>query len=648
MNEDNIIRMFNRAAERFETNTAVSAGGRQYSYRELLEYSNKLANFLIAKGASKGSVVTILTADRYQAIVSIIAVLKAGCVYAPLDPTAPAKRLEAMLSQVEPEWLIAQSDLVEKITPLAHAAWLKTRVIYLDRPPSDRSYKEALIYLDVLSDFPNANDPGVELNGDDICYVYFTSGSTGAPKGIAGRLKGIDHFIRWEIKTLEIEENVRVSQIIPASFDGSLRDIFAPLCVGGTACAPPSRETILDGKMLMEWIEAEEISLVHCVPSLLRMMVNEPLNETYFQKLRYILLTGEALLPADVKKWMSVYGNRVQLVNLYGTSETTMAKFCYFIREGDGERRSIPVGKPIPGAKALIVDEKGRPCKPGMVGEIYIRTKYCTLGYYGQPQLTREALIQNPFGDDPDDIVHKTGDIGRLLEDGNYEHLGRKDQQVKIRGLRVELSEVENVIRTYPGIRDVVVVDREDGKGYNYLCAYIVWDGEANVDRLGQYLSSNLQDYMTPSSYVSMHNLPRTLNGKIDRRALPIPAKAMAEREEDLVEPQTPVEIELAGMWKEVIGLERVGIDDHFFRIGGHSLLGTQLISRIKENFGLDVPLRVLFEAPTIAEMALIITRMEVERGDQEEIMGLMDEIGSLSDSDLDEMLKAETQPACK
>src|SRR6185503_20526685 len=224
------------------------------------------------------------------------------------------------------------------------------------------------------------------------CYVYFTSGSTGRPKAIAGRLKGIDHFIRWQIKTLGLGPDTRVSQLLPPTCDGSLRDMFIPLCAGGTACAP---EEDNDTRKLIQFLDRERISVIHCVPSLFRSLLNEKLTDSNFRSLKHILISGEPLLPADVKRWTDIFGERVQVVNLYGPPETTMARFAYFVKASDQERRSIPVGKPIEGAAAMVVDKRGRPCARGNIGEIYIRTPYRALGYYNDAESTRESFIQN-------------------------------------------------------------------------------------------------------------------------------------------------------------------------------------------------------------------------------------------------------------
>lgn len=588
MTHESVQHLFDRMAQSMPDQTAISCGETRITYRELQRRTDKLAHLLLSGGAKKESIVAILLDDKVDAITSIIAVLKAGAVFVPFDPLLPDLRLETMVREVNPELFISEANLLPRLNGFAHG-----KVLSFDK------YKR----LDQLAvDEVLASRAAASFGPDDFCYIYFTSGSTGRPKGIAGRLKGIDHFIRWQIETLGIGKNDRVSQLLPLSFDGSLRDIFVPLCSGGTICVPEHNEVVSNAKELVTWLDCESISLIHCVPTLFRAILNEDLRPNLFPALRYVLLAGEALLPSDIGRWREVFGDRVKLINLYGTSETTMAKFIYEVQPGDEKRRSVPVGKPMPGARALIVDEDGQACPAGTIGEIYIRTPYRSHGYYNQPELTAEVFIQNPFNKDPNDIVYKTGDLGRTLEDGNIELLGRKDQQVKIRGVRVELEEINNVVRGFAGVKDVAVIDRKDAHGGNFLCAYLVADGEFKVESLREYLHERLPGSMAPSAFVLMEKLPRTISGKVDRRALP-DLKDRTGRGE-FVPPRTATEQVVADIWASILGLPKVSLYDNFFELGGHSLLATQVMVRVRKTLGVELPLRALFENPTAAKLA--------------------------------------------
>ncbi len=587
----NVVELFEHSVDEHESRPAIDRNGQMLTYGELDIASSNFANYLLDAGATKGATVAILLEDPVETIKAILGTLKAACVFVPLETAMPEKRLLSMLSLVEPQWFVVEKKflaLVERV--------------------NDGAAKVICIGSKDFSSYFNPHRPNIELAPDDMCYVYFTSGSTGQPKGIAGRRKGIDHFIRWEVKTLDPGPGTRVSQVLPFSFDGSLRDIFVPLTAGGTICVPPGKDTLVDAGEFVHWIDSQRVNIIHCVPSLFRAMGNQDLNSELFRDLKYILMAGEPLLPSDVKRWMDVFGDRIQLINLYGTSETTMAKFIYFVKPSDQERRSIPIGQPMEGAAALIVDAKGRPSPRGAVGEIYIRTPFRSLGYYNAPELTREVFIPNPFNNDPNDIVYKTGDLARVLEDGNFEYLGRQDGQVKIRGIRVELEEVENVLRAHESVLDVAAIDREDAAGYNYLCAFVVLADNTNAAQLHEHCATHLPDYMLPSAFVVMSELPRTISGKIDRRALPT---SIGVNGREYVAPSTAFEELICNAFADVLGLTRVGAKDNFFHIGGHSLSATRVVSRVKAGLGATVGLRDLFEAPTPALLAKRVEQTE-------------------------------------
>jgi amino acid adenylation domain-containing protein len=631
--------MIHSAAERFPDRLAISSTTSSCSFAQLEARSNALANSLIRRSAAPGSIIAILTNDISLSILAILGTLKAGCVFVPLDAAMPVRRLTSTLGDLDPQWCLTDDYFLPLFSGIAAEAGLSPRTVSLTgalpSPTADSSQAPSDPLADGgVDDSYDPSPPVLAHDPDQLAYVYFTSGSTGKPKGIAGRLKGIDHFIRWQIETFGLDETERVSQLLPLSFDGSLRDIFVPLAVGGCICVPPSREVILDATQLVKWLDAEEVTLVHCVPSLFRSMLNADLRPEELRSLRRIMMAGEAVLAADVAKWMEVYGERVELVNLYGTSETTMAKFFYRITAQDCKRQTIPIGQPIGGARAVVLDERGRVCPVGAVGEIYIRTSYRSLGYYKEAEMTKAVFVQNPFSDDPDDIVHRTGDLGRILEDGNYEYLGRKDQQVKVRGVRVELGEVENVLREHERVRDVAVVDREDGSGNKYLCAYVVVEGSVGDEELREYAQGMLTEYMVPSAFIEMEKLPRTLSGKVDRRALPSIDEARREGNFEYIPPRTEVEEMISNIWCKVLGLGRISVSDNFFVLGGHSLLATQVISRVREEFHVELPLTSIFETPTIAGLATIIVERQMELVGDEDLTELLAELDRQADAE--------------
>ena len=603
--------LFDDTAEKFRTSVAIDNGARRVTYGELQTEVERLARVLSTFGVADGTIVAVYVSDPIKIISSILAILRNGGVFCCVDPSFPRKRIQVMFETVAPKWCL---------TDARHYQKLQETIAGLSSAP------EIVVIDDALS----ADHSSVSFrnsNPDAPCSIYFTSGSTGKPKAILGRLKGIDHFVRWEIEAVNAVPGTRVSQLASPSFDGFLKDAFVPLCSGGVVCAPESRDILLDAGRLIDWIDVEQLEVLHCIPSVFRSLISHGLNRNYFGSLRYVVLAGEHLYPADVKRWMDVFGERIKLLNFYGPTETTLLKSCHLVQPADAARSSVPIGKPIKGAAMMVIDQYGQPCSRGDVGEIYIRTPYLAYGYYGEPELTKEVFIQNPFNNDPQDLVYKTGDFGRLLADGSFEILGRRDHQVKIRGVRIELGEIENLLRANSLVGDVAVIDRDDGEGNKSLVAYVaLTNGDANngsgADSLRRYLAEHLPEEMLPSAFVQLERLPRTLNGKIDRKALPELEVVQAEREIGDATPRGPVEEIVAGIWSEVLKLPAVRRDDNFFNLGGHSLLVTHAILRVRDILKVELPIRSLFEAPTVAEFAELINKRIVE-GSQRELASI-------------------------
>jgi amino acid adenylation domain-containing protein len=592
-----IHQIVRRTAERRADHVAVEAAGRRLSYRELLARAHGLAAALLAAGAGKGALVGLLASRTEDLAAGMLGVLEAGCAFVPLDRRSPAVRLEAIVAEVGPRWWLVSPDLSDLAGELRRETGGAATVIQLgdQGPRGERA--------------PTVPEPDPE----SLCYVFFTSGSTGRPKGIAGRLKAIDHFISWEIETFAVDERCRVGQLTSPAFDAILRDVFVPLAAGGTVCAPADREVVLDGARLADWIGGARLTLLHCTPSIFRTLLRQDLTAEHFPALRHVLLAGEPLLPADVRRWSAVFGGRIELVNLYGPSETTMTKLFYRVQPADGEARMIPVGLPMPGARALVLDEKGSPCPPGQAGEIVLRTPYRSLGYLNQPELTAAVFVRNPWSDRPDDLIYRTGDLGRVREDGLLEVLGRRDQQVKVRGVRVEIAPIEEALRSHPAVRDAAVIDRTDAQGDKILCAYLVLGGDPAVaglpggldaGELREHLAARLPEAMIPSAFVRLAMLPRTLTGKLDRRGLPDFRELAGRLGAERVAPRTPLETRLAALFAASLGVPEVGVRDSFFALGGHSLLAFQLLARIRAELGVAIPLGRFLEAATVEALA--------------------------------------------
>jgi amino acid adenylation domain-containing protein len=639
MSKFNVLEAIANTANATPFKTAIDYVTGRMTYAELEARSNEIANCLISNGAAKGATVVVLVEKSEHAIISMIGILKAGCVFVPTDTRVPASRIQAMISEVKAQWVITESTVLALASGFALFSTQAAKIICVDCPHSTRQNGVETLSPSRYA-FESVSDGASRAPApDDLCYVYFTSGSTDTPKGIAGRIKGINHFIEWEIKTFGVDHTFRISQLTTPSFDAFFRDVFTPLCAGGTVCAPARREIILAPSDLIDWANNQQINLIHCVPSLFRSILNGKPAPEDFQSLKYVLMSGEPLLPSDVRRWIEIFGERIQLVNLYGPSETTMIKFFYMVKSSDKDRRSVPIGKPMSGAAALLLDSQGNVCPKNAVGEIYIRTPFRTLGYYNRPDMTREKFVSNPFNNDPEDRIFKTGDLARMLDDGNYEFLGRIDHQVKIRGHRIELKEIENAFRSHVAIKDVVVVDYEGPDGEKALCAYVVSDEPVDSKSLKTFLATSLPYYMVPRAIVAMNDLPRTVSGKVDRLSLPDPALWRSEASMESAQPKSETEKILANIWAAALNLDQISVDDNFFNLGGNSLMLAQVSARIRASFNVDIPLADLFMFLTVEELAEAVEQAILAKADSDNLDRLLDLLESTDDEEARNLL---------
>ncbi len=452
----------NASLKEHKQRTAIRYGDRGMSYLELDEKAAVVSSWIQHSGIPMHSPIGIYTNDKLDFILILIGILRAGRIFVPLDPSLPMCRIGQMIDAVELKYLFTEpgNALPEG---LKGTAGRSIQVIDIHEP-----FAQARLNR-------RTNMVADGLGSDDPIYIYFTSGTTGVPKAILGKNKSLRHFIRWEIGTFGIDSNCCSSQLISVGFDAFLRDLFVPLLAGGVLCIPQKQNTLLDSYALVQWIKENRINLIHCVPSLFRLILQASPRSEDFKHLKYILMSGEKIHPCELRKWYDTFDERIQLVNLYGPTETTMVKTFYLIGKSDVECLSIPIGKPMAGCQVIVLDSHLNVCDTGVPGEICIRTPFATHGYCNNPELNHERFILNPFSKDCNDRLYKTGDIGRVMHDGNLELLGRADRQVKIRGVRVELEEIENILLRYPYVKEAVVVAKLSQKGEYRLCAYIVF-----------------------------------------------------------------------------------------------------------------------------------------------------------------------------
>jgi amino acid adenylation domain-containing protein len=606
-----VYQLFEAQAEQNPDAIAISFEGEQITYEQLNAESNKLAHGLISLGVEPNRPIAILLNNGLQQIVSLLAVLKIGCPIVCLDINYPQDRLKQILEEVQPPYLISESSQLDNYSTLLEQCQqqFKCKTIWMDIPEVQKEQTPYLHKSYGSNCFSNCSttNPHMPVAPTDTVYIVYTSGSTGKPKGIMQSHQSFCQFINWLGKQFHIQESKCVAQWASITYDAAYCEIFGALCFGATLCMT-SASTKYDSSALVKWARKEQISLLQVVPSFCKQIMQALKDESAsgnnhsFSHLEFMLLAGEVMHVSLAHAWLNRFPNYPQLFNLYGPTESILATY-YAVEKVEPSQRFIPIGRSIDGRQILILDKNQQLCPIGVIGEIYIRSQYLTIGYFQRPEETQKVFIQNPLHNEYPDPVYRTGDLGRYLPDANIELYGRIDNQVKIRGSRVELEDIESALSHHPLIRDQVVIAQSNEEDDQRLIAYLVLNQEQvlTVSELRHFLRNKLPEYMMPAVIVFLNALPLTPNGKVDRRRLPMPDWTDPNLEQAFVAPRTLVEEVVANIWSEVLSVSQVGIHDNFFELGGHSLVATQVISRVRDALRVEIPLRTFFEAPTVA-----------------------------------------------
>ncbi len=564
---------------------AAEGGGRKMSYRELNERAERLAERLRGHGVRSGSLVAIYLERSIEMVVALLGVWKAGGAYVPIDPEYPAERVRFMLEDTQALVVLTQKSL-SKAVPAAAA-------VILDLDAEEER----------VAGSPRRRAKRSAMSAEQLAYVIYTSGSTGRPKGVPITHGSLFNLICWHQQAYEVTPADRATQIAGPAFDASVWEIW-PYLTAGASVHIPDEATRLDLGRLVRWLIEQRITLTFLPTPLAEAALRESWPED--GALRVLLTGGDRLNQRPAQKLP------FRLINHYGPTENTVVSTCAEVRANDTSHAAPPIGRPLPNTRAYVLDAQLQPMPIGVPGELLVGGVQLAAGYLNRAELSAEKFIPDPFSATPGARLYKTGDLVRYLPDGNIEFLGRIDHQVKIRGYRIELGEIEAVLGRLPQVLEAVAVVREDQPGDKRVVAYVVpHDGQAfALGELRSVLKQHLPDYMVPSAFVTLDKLPLTPNGKVDRKALPTPERSALEHVA-YIAPRTPTEEIVAGIWAEVLGLERVGIEDDFFELGGHSLLATQVVSRARKALGVELPLRDLFNAPTVAGLA---ARIEAQR----------------------------------
>lgn len=595
--QEPVSSMFSYWAKKTPEYPAVTQNKRLWTYGELAEKSDALEQALRGLSQQRKEVVAILGLRSFGLIASMIGVLKSGSVLLSIDRNLPKARQALMLKETKARTLLYVGDIRSEYSEFENEFNLNI----LDVDSATGHLKEVK-----RDPSPKKSNSG-ETVPDDAAYIFFTSGTTGVPKGVLGSHRGLSHFVNWQRETFGVGPNDRCAQLTGLSFDAVLRDIFLPLTSGATLCLPD--EDLLSGSNgILPWLDREQISIFHAVPTLAHSWLADGATGVSLKSIRWVFLVGEPLMDSLVRQWRTAFPESGEIVNFYGPTETTLIK-CFYRVPANLSPGVQPIGRPLPQTQVLVLRRNFQLCGIGEPGEIAIRTPFRSFGYINVPEESRKRFSKNPFRNDETDLVYLTGDRGRYRPDGSLEFLGRLDNQVKIRGVRIELGEIESVLGQLEAVREVVVMAREDIPGDKRLVAYIVPNGDntPSVSKLRDHLKETLPEYMVPSAFVMLERFPITPNGKVDRRALPAPEYSRPDIEETYVAPQTPVEQSVAEIWADVLGVERVGVNDNFFELGGHSLLAVKLFIRIRKWSGIDLPLATLFKSPTVRALAELL-----------------------------------------
>jgi len=610
---------------------AVVCGSESLSYRELNERANRLARGLIEKGAGPEVVVALLMDRDINLLISILAVFKAGAAYAPLDPLHPALRLRQVLEQSRATLLLTSS----KFAPICAQA---IDGLHGNEQPA------VLLIDELLNQKESEANPEVPVVPGNLSYVIFTSGSTGMPKGAMIEHRGMVNHLSAKVADLQLTSDDVVGQTASQCFDISVWQFLAPLMVGGRVHIFDD-EVIRDPARFFAEVEKGAVSILETVPSILSATleaeINNRQNAPALPALRWLLLTGEALSPELCRQWLDAYP-QIPLLNAYGPTECSDDVTHFVIRHAPREDVvRMPIGRPIANTKLYILDSRLRLAPAGSSGELYVGGTGVGRGYANDAARTAVSFVPDLFGCEPGARLYKTGDLACYTPSGNIEFIGRIDSQVKIRGFRIELGEIELALRKHPAIREAVALAWEFTAQDKSLLAYVVAqaDQTPSSGELRSFLKERLPEYMLPEMFIMLEALPLTSNGKLNTRALPAPETQRPLQSSLQVAPRTPIEETLVRVWREVLKLDQVGIQDNFFNLGGHSLIAIKLVTRIRTEFNIELSLADFFAAPTIEALGQKLEEALIEASNSVDIDAILGMLETVEEAEAETML---------
>ncbi|HWP42475.1 MAG TPA: amino acid adenylation domain-containing protein [Blastocatellia bacterium] len=617
--EQTISRLFERQVERAPESVAVEYLDQQLTYRDLNSKANQLARHLQRHNIGPGRRAGIYLEHSFETLIALLGVLKAGAAYVPFDPEHPQSRLEFMLKDADIPVILTQERLV-------------------DRLPDDDA---TVICLDSQWDTiaqESSENLQCAARGEDLAYLIYTSGSTGEPKGVKVQNAALVNYVWWAKQVYLRDSKLACALFTPLAFDLTVTMIYMPLITGNKIVVYRQ-----NGKeiALTRVLEDKKADILKLTPSHLALIKD---RDNRGCRLKRLIVGGEAFENGLARKVLDSFGGGVEIFNEYGPTEATVGCMIHRYDPVCDDRALMPIGRPAANAQIYVLDEMLNPVAENVIGELYISGEGLAQGYLNRSELTEKKFISNPFS--PGKRMYKTGDLARWLPEGILEYVGRNDDQVKFHGYRVELNEIRSALNQHPQVRESAVTVARDQNGFDVMLAYYVSDRELEAEELRSFLSARIIEETIPNIFVRVEKIPLTLNGKADYRALPSLDEARQRARQSYVAPRTPTETIVAGIWKDVLGLTDVGIYDNFFSLGGHSLMATQVISRMQAAFHMDIPMRLVFDNPSIADVALAVTEMQIEQETDDEIARILEEVTQLTEAELEGALAQEIHAA--
>ena len=606
--EQCIHQLFEDQSARRPDALALEFGDQELTYGELNARANRLAHYLRRKGVGTESVVGIMLERSLEMIVGLLGVLKAGGAYLPLDSEYPRERLAFMLADAEARVVLTQSSLLSRLPRTEEL------VICLDEEWAEISAE-------------TAENPCTELCADNLAYITYTSGSTGQPKGVQIMHRGVVRLVKGN-DYARLDAGESLLQFAPLAFDASTFEIWGSLLNGARLIVmSPGPPTLAE---LGHALKSRGVTTLWLTAGLFNLMVGEQLAD--LSGLRQMLAGGDVLSVSIVERFLLEVPDCV-LINGYGPTESTTFTCCHPMNAPMEFNRSVPIGRPIANTQVYLLDLHLRPVALGATGELFIGGDGLARGYLNRAEHTAERFVPHPFSQRPGERLYRTGDLARYLPNGDIEFLGRVDNQVKVRGFRIEPGEIEAALADHEAVRDAAVTIHTDESGEKQLAAYVIaadGENEPNTSQLRQFLKDRLPEYMIPSFFITLKQFPLTTSGKVDYRAFPVPSTDRPDIQASFVAPGTATEEILARLWSRVLGFERIGVNDNFFELGGNSLSATQLVSQVRQTLEVELPLRDLFQRPTISQLASLI----------EDVLAM--ELDELSDEEAEQLLRDE------